>query len=135
MNEEPARWPWGLHDLAPRPSLPQLLAHAQRNYSDASVALDGDALVDAATSDEDRAALRRYMRLRRSAPGFRPRDFHANNHGAIPLEALESLAAATSAPLELRRRVCESCHVSFVYRRSTARYCSERCAKRAQRAA
>lgn len=133
MSDEPMRWPLGHRDLAPLPTVAELLAHARRYCSDAQIATDADALLDAASSDDDRAAVRRYVRLRRSAEGYRPGDPRSNNHGAIAAHELAALAAGL-ADVE-RRATCASCGERFAFRRSTARYCSARCSKRAQRAA
>lgn len=54
-----------------------LLTHMRVHYSDGLIAHDLDAVLDAASSDDDRDVIRAYARLRRRAPGWNPRAYRA----------------------------------------------------------
>lgn len=111
----------------PRPTTEQLLKHAAM-MSDAHLRLDLDTVLDACPNDDARSTVRAYYRLRRTAPGYRPRDFKTNSHGKIGDAALRALVAPAPDEVARGRDVsCVVCSTLFRASRRDARYCSGAC--------
>lgn len=93
-----------------------LVTHMAKFYSDGILAHDFDAVIAAASSGVDRDIVTAYRQLRRTAPGWAPGSYRANNHGAIdPI-----MLAALTTP-----RHCRGCGKSFAPKSLTSRYCAE----------
>jgi hypothetical protein len=112
-------------------SLTNLLHHAERFYADRHLLEDFECLTAVAESEDDVAILSKYRRLRRSAPGFCPGSYRANNHARISPDALCELIEGK--PRASNERQCESCLATFTSVRSDAKFCSARCRVRSHR--
>lgn len=109
------------------PNLRRLVRFAA-HWGDAALDADFDCFRDSCTEVEWKA-FRRYVRSRRTAPGWRPRDYHSSNHNRIIgepwLDRIEEDPDSTT---------CANCGVEFTAKRSTSRFCSPRCRVAASRA-
>lgn len=113
---------------APVP-LADLIGHCARYVSDRAIAEDFDAVSSCAASESDAAALARYRRARRQAPGYARGSWLANSHRRIMADVLAGL---TESGTSIRERACV-CGRRFVARRSDARSCSASCRQRRRR--
>lgn len=83
---------------------------------------DGDAAIaDGATAPAG-AVSWHYRELRREAPRFRPGEYLHSNHDMIVIAGDVG-----------QSRACDQCGLAFAAERSTARFCSAGCRKRASR--
>lgn len=121
-------------DRDPRRDTPTqaLLNHMRLYYSDWAIAHSLDCVL-AEVTGYGGIAVRKYARLRRGAPDFRPltKTGH-NNHAFIPAHHLRELFD-DSQPVTKNNTMCERCQKNFVPRRSTARFCSGACQRKAHR--
>ena len=81
--------------------------------------------------------VKRYLKLRRNAEGWKPRRHDHNNHRAI-LQADLAALLADAARLDRGEAnsgttICSSCGGVFLAQRSSARYCSRACQQTAYR--
>jgi hypothetical protein len=113
-----------------------LLTHLELHYSDWAIAQDMDCVRPLVTGWQ-LDVIEEYAKARRKAPGFWERDPKANNHNRISREAWDRINAKRKVgwtdTREAREVACGSCGATFLAKRSTARFCGDRCRQRASR--